>query len=101
VHCQLNREVEARKDGRPTLSDLRDTGAIEIFARQVWLLSWPVKWDPKRDYRDYLVDIAKASESGTGQVALRWEPATGRFWTPEDGPPPDLWNAPDWVTGKD
>jgi len=101
VNCQLNREVEARKDGKPTLADLRDSGAIEILARQVWLLSWPRKWDPKRDYRDYLVDVAKASESGTGPVDFRWDPATGRFWTPDEGPPWDLEQTPAWVTDKD
>jgi replicative DNA helicase len=101
VNCQLNREVETRKDGRPTLADLRDTGAVEIFARQVWLLSWPRKWDHKRDYRDYLVDVAKSSESGTGPVDLRWDPPTGRFWTPDEGAPWDLAPAPGWVTDKD
>ena len=101
VNCQLNREVEARKDGRPTLADLRDSGAIEILARQVWLLSWPRKWDAKRYYRDYLVDVAKAMESGTGPVDFRWDPATGRCWTPDEGPPWDLEQTPTWVTDKD
>jgi len=101
VNCQLNREVETRKDGKPLLSDLRDTGAVEILARQVWLLSWPKKWDPARDVRDYLVDVAKASESGTGPIEFRWDPATGRFWTPDEGPPWDLIGEPSWLTDKD
>lgn len=99
VNCQLNRQVESRKDGRPVLADLRDSGAIEILARQVWLLSWPHKWDTARDRRDYLIDVAKNSEGPTGEVPMRWDSTSGRFWTDEEGPPRDLADAPpSWVT---
>lgn len=97
VNCQLNREVEARKDGRPTLADLRDSGAIEILARQIWLLSWPVRWDAKRDWRDYLVDVAKNSEGPVHKVQFRWEPACGQFWGADD-PSDQADDAPAWVT---
>jgi replicative DNA helicase len=99
INCQLNRLVETRKDGRPVLADLRDSGAIEILARQVWLLSWPMRWDSGRDWRDYQLDIAKNSEGRTGFVPFRWDAPTGRFWTAEEGPPDDLrGDLPAWVT---
>ena len=97
VNCQLNREVEARKDGRPTLADLRDSGAIEILARQIWVLSWPVRWDAKRDWRDFIVDVAKNSEGPVRQVPFRWEPACGQFWSADDPAGRDA-DAPGWVT---
>lgn len=99
VNCQLNRQVEGRKDGKPLLSDLRDSGAIEILARQVWIASWPKKWDGDRDWHDYQIDVAKNSEGRTGIVEMRWDPASGRFWTREEGPPDDLaGEIPGWVT---
>ncbi len=101
VNCQLNREVEVRKDGRPTLADLRDSGSIEILARQIWLLSWPVRWDPKRDWRDYLVDVAKNSEGPVRKVAFRWEPSCGRFWTEADPDGGGDDGVPAWVTSED
>ena len=93
VNCQLNREVEARKDGAPTLADIRDSGSIEILARQVWLLSWPWKWDKKRAYRDYEVNVAKNSDGPTGLVPFSWISKSGRFYDPDE--PAD--HEPDWI----
>jgi replicative DNA helicase len=43
--AQLNRQVEAREDKRPTLQDLRESGSIEENAHTVWLLYRPAYYD--------------------------------------------------------
>jgi replicative DNA helicase len=78
VNAQLNRETDVRK-GPPELSDLRDSGAIEILARQVWMLYWPVKHNSERHPREYELYVRKNSEGGTGVVPLSFDAARGRF----------------------
>jgi len=86
VAAQLNRGIETRRD-EPTLADLRDSGALEQIARQVWLLYWPSRHDPNRDPQDFLINVAKHSEGATGKIALHWDSRTGRFWGDEESPP--------------
>lgn len=71
--CQLNRNVEQRADKRPTLADLRESGAIEQDADVVILLH--------RDTDPGKVDaiIAKHRSGPTGKVALLFQYEYTRF----------------------
>jgi len=71
---QLNRAVEQRAEKRPTLSDLRESGAIEQDADVVIML-WQVK---EYENTDKLIgmSLAKNRIGRTGDVALHLE---GRF----------------------
>lgn len=44
--CQLNRGCEERKDKKPILSDLRESGSLEQDADQVWLVFRPAQYWP-------------------------------------------------------
>lgn len=78
VNARLNRDTEVHK-GPPELSGLRDSGAIEILGRQVWMLYWPVKHSPERSPRECELYVRKTSEGGTGMVPLSFDAARGRF----------------------
>ena len=79
VCAQLNRESENERRA-PRLSDLRDSGSIEIMARKVLLLYWPFKHDATRDRYEYQIHVAKQSTGGTGVVDVRFRAETGTFW---------------------
>lgn len=72
VLSQLNRE--GAKDEKPKLHHLRDSGAIEQDADQVWLLS-----RTGDDETLVEVDVAKNRNGETGPVTLKWEKDYTRF----------------------
>lgn len=74
---QLNREVEKRTNGRPTLADLKESGAIEEDADTVILLS-P---DGNRESGDVVVhaEIAKNRGGKKGFVKLAFTGRHQRF----------------------
>jgi replicative DNA helicase len=51
--CQLNRGVESRDNKRPSLADLRDSGAIEEDANLVMMLYRPVYYLEKQRFDDH------------------------------------------------
>lgn len=57
--CQLSRKVEERKDKRPMMSDLRDSGKMEEDASQVIMPYRPAYYDPDEDPEKALIIIAK------------------------------------------
>ena len=76
--AQLNRAVEARKEGVPQLSDLRDSGSIEQDADSVMFLHRKEGEDMKVQ-----VVIAKNRHGATGTVELGWTPQFTSFYTLE------------------
>lgn len=76
---QLNRQVENRPDARPRLSDLRESGAIEQDADQVWMLWRPNKGSTDRPDDVACLDIAKNRSGPTGIVELGWHGPTATF----------------------
>ena len=85
VLSQLSRAPEQRvggNAGRPRLSDLRDSGAIEQDADVVLLLRRPSKYpgDPEFDDRELtIVDVAKHRNGPTGEVRLNFDESLTRF----------------------
>lgn len=79
VAAQLGREMDKERRA-PRLSDLRDSGSIEILARKVLLLYWPSKHDASKDSNEYRIEVAKHATGKTGHVTVRFGAATGAFW---------------------
>ena len=89
VLSQLNRGTEGRKDHRPMLSDLRESGAIEQDADIVMFI---YKSDQYRDLSESEVEegvaeliIAKNRNGAQGTIKLQWNGETTTFSNmPED-----------------
>ncbi len=84
VLSQLSRAPEQRtgNEGRPKLSDLRDSGAIEQDADVVLMLRRPCKYpgsDRSDDETLAIVDVAKHRNGKTGEVELNFEDRYTRF----------------------
>jgi len=86
--AQLSREAEkrARKNARPRLSDLRESGAIEQDADVVLILHRPNYYsrDLKQahDLQEIEVIVAKHRNGPTGLVDLLFDPKTTAFKAP-------------------
>jgi replicative DNA helicase len=83
VLSQLSRAPDQRdKTGKPKLSDLRDSGAIEQDADVVCMLRRPCRYDDDPETEDKLlaiVDVAKQRNGPTGEVRLNFEEDYTRF----------------------
>ena len=76
--AQLNREVESRGDGRPRLSDLRDSGEVEQDADVVMLLH-RLEDDESKPIHEVDLIIAKNRNGPTGDVQLEFHRPFTRF----------------------
>jgi replicative DNA helicase len=77
VLAQLNRSASQRKDKRPVMSDLRDSGIIEQEADQILMLYRPDDDGAELDdIKDPQVIIEKNRHGSTGIVRCEFEPST-------------------------
>jgi replicative DNA helicase len=81
VLSQLNREVEHRQGGRPQLSDLRDSGAIEQDADMVMFIHRKMKpvMEGEEEDRNAELLIAKHRNGPTGVIPLWFEGEFARY----------------------
>jgi replicative DNA helicase len=89
---QLNRSSVQRADGRPSMADLRESGAIEQDADVVMLLHRDERSARRRHLLD--VHVAKNRRGATGKVELLWQGEYARVrtneWSPTGSIPPEL-----------
>lgn len=77
---QLSRAVESRNDKRPSLSDLRDSGALEQDADIVMMLYRDDYYNPSSPDRGVAeVIVAKHRNGPTGAVRLGFDPELTKF----------------------
>jgi len=79
VLAQLNRKAEDRKDGRPELSDLRESGSIEQDADIVGLLWRGSYYNEELPEEETRLIIAKHRGGPVGDIVLKWEARRTQF----------------------
>lgn len=77
---QLNRKLEERKDKRPILSDLRDSGSIEQDADVVMFIYRDEHYNEKTRFKGRAEILFEKNRMGeTGRVWLHWLPDFAAF----------------------
>ena len=83
--CQLNRENTARMDKRPTMADLRDSGAIEQDAGAIILLHRPDYYRSQDEGEErpnmelIELNVAKNRHAEPGLVKMWWMGGVGKL----------------------
>lgn len=71
--AQLNRSAEERKEKKPTLADLRESGTIEQDADVVAMLMRPSYYDEDQPKDLALLILAKGRDVGIGEIELTFD----------------------------
>lgn len=79
--AQLNRGPEDRKDNRPALSDLRESGSMEQDADMVLLLYRSEYYQNKAEGENSIAEvlIAKNRHGSVGKIELGWDAKCTKF----------------------
>lgn len=100
---QLNRGVESRPDKRPMLSDLRESGALEQDADQIWFLFRPAYYDKTDDpaLRGWVEFIVAKQRNGpTGMRKVAFQEKCARFMDLEEGYSGEYYDPRDFKKGQ-
>lgn len=93
--AQLNRQLEARPNKRPTLADLRGSGSLEQDADQVWFVYRGEVYEQGPPGEAEII-VAKNRSGSTGTVLTVFDGPRTRFLEkeiPTGGPPlPNTWS---------
>jgi len=81
---QLNRGVESRTDKRPTMADVRDSGAIEQDADEIIMLYREAFYNADCEHNEAEALIRKNRNGPVGTVKLLFEEQFTRFVNPGD-----------------
>jgi len=82
---QLSRPADTRKDKRPQLTDLRESGAIEQDADVVILIYREEAHNPTDANKGRAeIIVAKQREGDTNTVRLNWDKTTTRFFEDQE-----------------
>lgn len=77
--AQLSRAIEHRNPPVPLLSDLRESGSIEMDADLVIFIHHPYQYDKEAKANVAQLMIAKHRNGPTGVVPVKWKPDTAQF----------------------
>lgn len=86
---QLSREAEKDDTGRPKLSHLRESGAIEQDADVVMMLYRPPAHESENAPNLIYLDLSKQRNGPTGKVELSFDKRVQRFGNPAGGHAPE------------
>lgn len=77
--CQLNRALESRKNKKPTMADLRESGSLEQDADLVGFLYRESVYDREADPTLAEFVVAKNRLGPTGSERIKWDSSCTRF----------------------
>jgi replicative DNA helicase len=80
VIAQINRDCEKRDDKRPILSDLKESGGLEEYAKCVMFVYRPHYYDQNAPSDLIELIIRKNNNGRTGTVEANWDGPTVRIW---------------------
>jgi len=79
VAAQLSRALEGRSSKKPTLADLRESGAIEETAYAVLFLYREHYHNETANEHEAELILAKNRDGGSGSIGLYWDGSQARF----------------------